>query len=196
MKIEQNKVVNVAYKLFVDNENGELELIEEATTQHPLNFIFGLGMMLPKFENNLIGLQVGDKFDFTLQEEDAYGAYDDKGVVELERSVFEVNGKLDEEMVYEGNVVPLMDTEGNRLQAQVVTVGDTHVTIDLNHPLAGETLHFKGEVLEVREATEEDLQALNGGGCCGGGCHCDDGGCGDGCGHDHEHGTGGCGCGC
>lgn len=194
MKIEQNRVVNLAYRLFVDGENGQPELMEEATAQHPINFIFGLGMMLPKFENNLVGLQAGDTFDFVLNETEAYGAYDDKGVVELERAVFEINGQIDEKIVFEGNVVPLMDSEGNRLQAQVVTVGDTHITIDLNHPLAGETLHFKGEVIEVREATEEDLQALQGGGCCGGGCHCDEGGCDDG-GCD-PHSQGGCGCGC
>ena len=88
-----------------------------------------------------------------------------------------------------------MDSEGNRLQAQVVSVNDTHVTVDLNHPLAGENLHFKGKVIEVREATEEELNALLGGGCgCGGNCG---DGCGDDCGcnddHNHSH---GCGCGC
>ena len=93
-------------------------------------------------------------------------------------------------MVFEGNVVPLMDSEGNRLQAQVVSVTDSHVTVDLNHPLAGENLHFKGKVLEVREATEEELNALLGGGCgCGSGCSCDDE---ESCGS----GSGGCGCGC
>ena len=147
MKIEINKVVNAEYELYVDGENGELELMERATPEQPLNFIYGVGMMLPKFESNIAGLEQGDAFDFTISNEDAYGEYDDDAVVELERSVFEIDGKLDEEMVFEGGVVPLMDNEGNRLQAQVVSVSDTHVTVDLNHPLAGETLHFKGKVL-------------------------------------------------
>ena len=191
MKITNNAVVNAEYELYVDGENGELELMERATSEQPLNFIYGIGMMLPKFEQNLNGLETGDSFDFTISNEEAYGPYDDEAVIELERAVFEIDGKLDEEMVFEGNVVPLMDSEGNRLQAQVVSVNDTHVTVDLNHPLAGENLHFKGKVLEVREATEEELNALLGGG----------GGCGDGCGddcgcdddHNHSH---GCGCGC
>lgn len=186
MKITNNAVVNAEYELFVDGENGEKELMERATREQPLNFIYGVGMMLPKFEQNLNGLEPGDSFDFTINNEEAYGPYDDEAVIELERSVFEVDGKLDEEMVFEGNVVPLMDSDGNRLQAQVVSVTGTHVTVDLNHPLAGENLHFKGKVLEVREASEEELNALFGGGCgCGSGCGCDDGGdagCGSGCG--------------
>lgn len=195
MKITNNAVVNAEYELYVDGENGELELMERATSEQPLNFIYGIGMMLPKFEQNLNGLETGDSFDFTISNEEAYGPYDDEAVIELERAVFEIDGKLDEEMVFEGNVVPLMDSEGNRLQAQVVSVNDTHVTVDLNHPLAGENLHFKGKVLEVREATEEELNALLGGGCgCGGNCG---DGCGDDCGcnddHNHSH---GCGCGC
>ena len=197
MKITNNAVVNAEYELYVDGENGELELMERATSEQPLNFIYGIGMMLPKFEQNLNGLETGDSFDFTISNEEAYGPYDDEAVIELERAVFEIDGKLDEEMVFEGNVVPLMDSEGNRLQAQVVSVNDTHVTVDLNHPLAGENLHFKGKVLEVREATEEELNALLGG---GGGCGCG-GNCGDGCGDDcgcdddHNH-SNGCGCGC
>ena len=195
MKITNNAVVNAEYELYVDGENGELELMERATSEQPLNFIYGIGMMLPKFEQNLNGLETGDSFDFTISNEEAYGPYDDEAVIELERAVFEIDGKLDEEMVFEGNVVPLMDSEGNRLQAQVVSVNDTHVTVDLNHPLAGENLHFKGKVIEVREATEEELNALLGG---GGGCGCG-GNCGDGCGddcgcdddHNHSH---GCGC--
>ncbi|HNX87843.1 MAG TPA: peptidylprolyl isomerase [Paludibacteraceae bacterium] len=188
MKIEINKVVDAEYELYVDGENGEPELMERATPEQPLNFIYGVGMMLPKFEENLNGLQKDDNFEFTIKNEDAYGEYDDDAVVELERAVFEIDGKLDEEMVFEGNIVPLMDNEGNRLQAQVVSVTDTHVTVDLNHPLAGETLHFKGKVLGVRDATEQELKSL-----LGGGCSCGDGGCGCGDDCDDNH---GCGCGC
>lgn len=184
MKITANKVVNAEYELYVDGENGELELMERATPQQPLNFIYGVGMMLPKFEENIEGYEAGESFEFTISNEEAYGPYDDDAVVELERSVFEIDGKLDEEMVFEGNVVPLMDNEGNRIQAQVVTINDTHVTVDLNHPLAGETLHFKGKVLEVRDATEDELKAIF-----GGGCSCGSDGCG--CGDDNEE----CGCG-
>jgi FKBP-type peptidyl-prolyl cis-trans isomerase SlyD len=186
MKITNNSVVNAEYELYVDGENGGLELMERATTEHPLNFIFGVGMMLPKFEQNLKGLEEGDNFEFTIENADAYGEYDDEAIVELDRAIFEIDGKLDEETVYEGNIVPLMDSEGNRLQAQVVSVTDSNVTVDLNHPLAGENLHFKGKILEVHEASDEELNALLGNGCsCGDDCSCGDGdnACGCGCGN-------------
>ncbi|MDD3078473.1 MAG: FKBP-type peptidyl-prolyl cis-trans isomerase [Paludibacter sp.] len=193
MKITANKSVSAEYELYVDGEKGgELELMEKATAQQPLSFIYGVGMMLPKFEENLFGLQVGDKFDFTITNEEAYGPYEDENVIDLDRTIFEIDGKLDTEVVYEGNVVPLMDSEGHRINAQVVSVTDTHVKVDLNHPLAGENLHFKGSILEVREATEKELSSLNGGGCES--CGCGEGGCGT---HDHDdEGSCGCGSGC
>lgn len=173
MKITANKFVSAEYDLYVDTENNELELMERATAQEPLTFVFGIGMMLPKFEEGLFGLTQNDTFEFTIQTEDAYGPYMDDHVIDLDRSVFEVDGKLDTDMIAEGNMVPLMDTEGNRLNAQIVSVGADKVKVDLNHPLAGETLHFKGRVLEVRDATEEEIASIMGGGC-GCGCNCDD----------------------
>mgnify|MGYP001122902312 FL=1 len=196
MKVTANKSVSAEYELYVDGETeGELELMERATAEQPLSFIYGVGMMLPKFEENIFGLATGDKFDFTIENEDAYGPYEDENVLDLDRSIFEIDGKLDEEVVFEGNVVPLMDNEGHRINAQVVEVTDTHVKVDLNHPLAGENLHFKGSILEVREASEKELAALHG----GGGCGCGSSGCGDeGCGCDdgEEGGSCGSGCGC
>jgi len=197
MKITANKSVSAEYELFVDGEiAGELELMEKATAEQPLNFIYGVGMMLPKFEENLFGMQVGDKFDFLINSEEAYGLYDDESVLDLDRSIFEIDGKLDEEMIFEGNVVPLMDSEGNRINAQIVTITDTHVKVDLNHPLAGENLHFKGSVLDVREATEKELADIMSGSCgCGCGDGCGDGSCGDKENSDESCGCGG-GCGC
>lgn len=192
MKITAQTVVDAEYELYVTGENGELELMERATPERPLNFIYGVGMMLPKFEANIVNLEEGESFDFTLESGDAYGEYEDEAVIDLDRSVFEIDGKLDEEMVFEGNVVPLMDSEGNRVQAQIVSVDDKHVRVDLNHPLAGETLHFKGKVLSVREATQEEINGLVGGHSCGcgsSGCGCDDEGC-----DDEGCGSGGCGC--
>lgn len=199
MKITANKTVLAEYELFVDGEKeGELELMEKSTVQQPLSFIYGVGMMLPKFEESIFGMEAGSAFDFTINNEDAYGEYDDESVLDLDRAIFEVDGKLDEEMIFEGNVVPLMDNEGNRINAQIVSVNDTHVKVDLNHPLAGENLHFKGKVIEVREATEKELASLSGDGGCGCGSSCGEGGCGDGgCNSDEkEDKMGGCGCGC
>jgi FKBP-type peptidyl-prolyl cis-trans isomerases 2 len=187
MSIQNNKMVSVSYDLYVGGENEEPELMEQATAQNPLTFCFGIGMMLAEFEKNLHGLKVSDTFDFKIDSKDAYGEYDDENVVDLPRNIFEVEGKLDEKMVFVGNVVPLMDSDGTRINAQIVEVGAETIKVDFNHPLAGETLHFKGSVLEVRDATEQELDSFTGGGCSGG-CS----GCGGGCGEDDAE---GCGCG-
>ena len=109
--------------------------------------------------------------------------------MDLPKNIFEVDGKFDSEMIQEGNTVPMMDSNGNRMNGSVLEVRDDVVVMDFNHPLAGETLHFKGEVIDVHEPTAEEIAAMTApaGGC---GCGCDS--CGGGCG-DHEHGDG-CGC--
>lgn len=203
MKISANKFVSLSYDLNV-GEGEERELMERATTETPLEFIYGTNSMLEAFEKNLDGLTAGDSFDFVLTPDEAYGEYDDEHVVDLPRNIFEVDGKLNEEVIFEGNTVPMMDSNGNRLNGSVVTVKDDVVTMDFNHPLAGETLNFSGKVLTVRESTPEEIAALfapQGGGCgCGSGCGCgdsEDSSCG--CGsheHEHEHSGGGCGSGC
>lgn len=193
MKISPNKFVSVSYDLNV-GEGAEKELMERATSENPLEFIFGTNSMLEAFEKNLDNLSEGDTFDFVLTPEQAYGEYDDEHVVDLPRNIFEADGKLDENVIFEGNTVPMMDANGNRLNGSVVSVGDDAIKMDFNHPLAGETLHFTGNVLSVREATPEEIAALfapQGGGCgCGSGCGCDDESESDSCGC----GSGGCGC--
>lgn len=196
MKIAANKFVSVTYDLNV-GEGEDQELMEKATAERPLNFIFGTGSMLEAFEKALNGLEAGEKFNFSLAPEDAYGEYVEEHVLELPKNIFEVDGKFDESVIYEGNTVPMMDSNGNRLNGSVLAIGEDSVTMDFNHPLAGETLHFSGEVLDVHDPTEEEVaQLLAPAGGCGCGCDCGDGacgdGCGDGCGTDGKQ--GGCGC--
>ncbi len=177
MKIETNKYVTLAYELHV-GEDDERELMERATEEIPLEFIFGTNSMLQSFEAQLEGKVIGDTFEFTLTPDEAYGDFEDEKIVEIPKSVFEVDGEIDEEMLEEGKTIPMMDTEGNRLLGSVVDVKDDVVSMDFNHPLAGELLHFSGNVLEVRDATAEEIAALfaqDGGGCSG----CADSGCGD-----------------
>lgn len=193
MKISTNKSVAVTYDLNV-GEGEERELMEKATVEAPLKFIFGTGTMLPAFEKALLGLAVGDKFSFSLSPEDAYGDYNEEHVLDLPKDIFLVDGKFDSETIQEGNTVPMMDSNGNRMNGSVLEVKEDIVIMDFNHPLAGETLHFSGNVIDIHEATAEEIAALTAGGC---GCGCGDGDCGDGnceCGNGEE--KGGCGCGC
>lgn len=189
MKISANKYVAVIYDLNV-GEGEERELMEKATREVPLKFIYGMGMMIPAFEEALMGLEEGEKFDFSITPENAYGEYNEEHVLDLPKSIFEVDGKFDSEMVQEGNTIPMMDASGQHINGSVLEVKDDVVVMDFNHPLAGETLHFKGEVIDVHEPTAEEIAALTApaGGC---GCGCDS--CGSGCG-DHGHGDS-CGCG-
>ena len=104
-------------------------------------------------------------------------------MVDLPKNLFMVDGKLAEDILFVGSQVPMSDSQGNRMTGIVKEVGDEHVKMDFNHPMAGKTLNFDVEVVSVRDVTPEDLQGRCSCGSCG------DGGCGDGCceGHDHNH---------
>jgi FKBP-type peptidyl-prolyl cis-trans isomerase SlyD len=175
MKISTNKFVSVSYDLNV-GEGDERELMERATIDRPLQFIFGTDSMLPAFEGELNGLNIGDLFQFTLAPENAYGEFNEEHVLELSKSMFEVDGKFDAEYITEGNTIPMMDSNGQRMNGSVLEVKDDVVIMDFNHPLAGETLHFSGKVIDVHESTAEEIAALNAGtnsGCAGGCAGCD-----------------------
>ncbi len=195
MNISDKKIVTASYDLYVQAEKESAELMESATAENPLVFCYGIGMMLQKFEENLLDKKAGDEFDFNIACDDAYGQYNEDHVVDLPKNIFEVEGKFDDEMVAVGKIVPLMDAQGNRLNAEVLEIKENEVSVDLNHPLAGENLHFKGKVIDVHEASEEEMAAYLG----GGGCGCSSEGCGsEDCSSgscDTEKGSD-CGCGC
>ena len=185
METVENKYITLAYKLY-SIENGEKEFTEEAPAEHPFQFISGLGLTLEAFESQVKDLKKGDKFDFTIKAEEAYGEYDEEHVIDLPKNIFEIEGKFDSERVVEGAVIPLMTSEGQRINGSVVEVKDDVVVMDMNHPLAGCDLNFVGEVTENRPATNDEpaeMARMMSGGGCGGGCNggCDCGDCGDGC---------------
>ncbi|MEN0054342.1 MAG: peptidylprolyl isomerase [Mucilaginibacter sp.] len=151
MKIEPQHVVSLTYDLYVD-QNGTETLTESATQEQPLTFLFGAGQMLPKFEENLSSLSTGDTYEFRLSAQDAYGEYDEEAVANLPKDMFQ-----GQEIPEIGSILPLQDNNGNRFQAQVVSVAEDAVIVDLNHPMAGQELHFKGSILNVRPATPEEL---------------------------------------
>jgi len=195
MKITGNKYVTLAYDLNV-GEGDERELMEQATTEKPMEFIFGTNSMLDAFEKQLEGMALGDEFNFHLTPDEAYGEYDEAQLLELPKNIFEIEGEIDNDILFEGNVVPMMDSSGNRLMGSVVNIGDDFVTMDFNHPLAGENMYFTGKVLDVRDATPEEIDATFSGAGAGCGCGSNGDGCNSGnCGCDSNESTGG-GCGC
>ena len=155
MTIENNSVVSVNYTLSA-KETGEQ--VEQTSKEHPFVFIFGTGGLLEDFENNLRGKKAGDTFDFFIEHSRGYGVRDEQHVVMIPIEAFlGDDGKFDEENVKVGGTLPMVDNEGNRLYGKVMETTAEHVKMDFNHPLAGTDLHFKGEVLEIRPATEDEL---------------------------------------
>lgn len=152
MEINQNKVVSLSYTLVVNGET-----IETVTAEKPLKFIFGSGYLLPKFEENIAGKKVGDGFSFTLTAKEGYGEVNNDAIVEIPKSAFEVEGKIEEGILEIGKVLPMMDSEGNRLNGKIDEIKDAVVVMNFNHPLAGADLSFTGKVVEVREATEMEI---------------------------------------
>ena len=196
MKIEQNKVVEFCYELEVDGK-----IVDQTTKERPLDYIHGTGSLLPKLEAHIEGLEPGATFDVTLSPADGYCEVEPERIIDLPKAAFEVNGEVREDLLVPGNTIPMMNSMGGVIPGVVVEVTADTVKMDLNHQMAGKTLHFKGEILTVREATEKELtEGLHGeyvhscgcGGCHGHGGDC--GGCEGGqCGDDHGE---GCGCGC
>ena len=183
MKVEKNKVVAISYTLHVDGA-----IADQMKEDKPLDFIYGIGSLLPKFEEYLLGKEPGDSFEFVLSPEEGYGEYNDKNILDLPIDIFKVDGKVDESILVPGNILPMMNNNGGIIPGKVVEVKDNVVVMDFNHQMAGKTLNFEGKVLTVRDATETELRdGLHGEfkqSCSG----CGSGGCGDGeC-------CGGCGC--
>jgi FKBP-type peptidyl-prolyl cis-trans isomerase SlyD len=156
LSVKKDNVVSITYELRLDTSDGKI--VESLDKKSPLTFIFGRGNLLPKFEENIHGLKVGDRFDFNLPCKDAYGEINDKAIVDLPLNVFEINGKVDHQMLKVGNTIPMQDNSGNRLNGLVKEVMPEKVKMDFNHPLAGNHLFFIGEIREIRPATEEELQ--------------------------------------
>ncbi|MFP4619822.1 MAG: peptidylprolyl isomerase [Bacteroidales bacterium] len=155
MAIEEQKVVSVTYQLNVNDSDGEV--VETVDKEKPLTFLYGVGNMLEKFEENIKGLNEGDNFNFKIPSEEAYGEASEDAIVELPIETFKIEGEIDYDLLKEGNYIPMQDQEGNRLDGIVLEVGEEKVKMDFNHPLAGDDLYFKGQVLSVRDASEDEI---------------------------------------
>ena len=157
MQIGQKKVVSVMYRLESSQGENTPTFVEETNETQPLVFLFGSGQLIPDFEKNLEGLSTGNDFTFRIDAENAYGEVDDEAVVTVSNEMFKVDGVLDLEVLRIGNMVPLLDREGNQLVAKILSMANDTVTLDFNHPLAGQNLHFSGKVIDVRNASEEEI---------------------------------------
>ncbi|MBD5268879.1 MAG: peptidylprolyl isomerase [Bacteroides sp.] len=187
-KVGPGKYVKYAYKLYSEPDG---ELLFEAKEDAPDEMVYGVSHeVVPGLIAALKDLGAGDKFEVVLPPAAAFGDRYDDNVVTLEREIFERDGELAEE-VKVGAELPMMTAEGFRILGRVLDIDDKGIRMDFNHPFAGKTVKYVGNVVEVREATPEELHPAGG---CGGGCccgsegSCHEGSCGSGCS------DGSCGC--
>ncbi|HYQ81040.1 MAG TPA: peptidylprolyl isomerase [Anaeromyxobacteraceae bacterium] len=148
MKIAKGSVVAVDYRLHL----GDGVTVDASETGEPLHYIHGEGQIVPGLERALEGLEIGSTRAVVVSPEDGYGDYDPKGLQEVSHDAF--GGRLPEV----GGQYLARGPEGETVPFSVKEIRDATVLVDLNHPLAGRTLHFDVTVREVREATPEELE--------------------------------------
>lgn len=183
-----HRYIEATYELDIERD-GKLEAIEATTDAKPIRFYTGVGMVLGAFENHLNDIAEGEDYSFVIPMDEAYGEHREDMVVDIPKDVFSTNGSFNSEQVYVGASIPLQNENGQRFIGTVVELGDNSVSVDLNHPLAGKDLVFKGRVLVNHEVSDEEvadfqsrLKQHHCGGCHGGGCgNCGSGDCCGGC---------------
>lgn len=180
-KIQPGKYVELGYDLYAVEPDGSEKLVHQTDADDPEKIVFGVtqGVIVP-LEKAIEGLGKDDKFNVSATSDEAFGPYDPDQVVTLEKELFLIEGKFDEEAIKAGALVPMMTADGFRINGLVKEVTADKVKMDFNHPLAGKAVRFDGRILAVRDATPEEIKPVHGCGCghghCGG-----DGGCSDGC---------------
>ena len=146
MTVENGKVVSFHYTL--TNAQGD---VLDQSQEHPMPYLHGAGNIIPGLEKELAGKKVGDKLTVNVPAAEAYGEYHEQLVNDVPREAFQGVDQIEPGMQFQANT-----PEG----VQVITVkavnGET-VTVDANHPLAGQDLNFDVEIVEVREAAAEEL---------------------------------------
>lgn len=158
MQIRKTNYVEVFYKLHESDENGAV--IENNREGDPLAFVFGVGMMIPGFEEHIEGLEVGNKKAFQVKSEDAYGDYVEDLNIPIPIDNFGDAPKEDPEAFEIGKLLTLQDHNGNQHRGFVKSKTEETITVDMNHPMAGKDLYFDVEIVSIRETTPEQLKEM------------------------------------
>jgi FKBP-type peptidyl-prolyl cis-trans isomerase SlyD len=148
MKVGKDCVVSLDYRLHL----GDGEVVDQSAPGSPLSYMHGRGQIVPGLEGKLEGMAAGEAKQVVVQPGEGYGEYDNRGVQEVPRAMFPPNADLQV-----GMMVTAQTPQGE-IPFVIKEVKKDSVVIDLNHPLAGKTLHFDVTVREVRGATSEELE--------------------------------------
>ena len=160
MQIAHQTVVQMHYTLKDDNGN----TIDSSVGKEPLEYIQGLGMIVPGLEKAMVGKSVGDKFEVVVLPAEGYGEYNKGLVSEIPKTAFQGDD-------VQVGMTFYAQTPNGILPIRILEIKEDKVTVDANHELAGKNLNFAIEVVSVRQATEKELESLQ-----HHHCHC----------HDHE----------
>jgi len=166
-KVESGLFVSVDYTGTLDNG----EVFDSSEGRQPMEVQMGAGNVIPGFESAIMGMSLNETKTFTLSPEEAYGQRDESHMHDFPRS--EVPSGMAPEV---GQTLMLSTPQGQHIPARVDSIDDEKVTFDLNHPLAGQSLTFKIEVVGISE-TATQQHAGCGSDCSSGGCGCSDTGC-------------------
>ena len=153
MEVADDHVVTISYTL-TDTESGNV--LEQVGEDEGLPYLHGHDNIVPGLENELADKEPGDDFDVTVEPDEAYGERMEELVNEMDRDEFPEDQELEPGMVFQAVRSDVQGEEASQFLVIKKIVGDT-VEVDANHPLAGKTLTFEGSVVDVREATDEEL---------------------------------------
>jgi FKBP-type peptidyl-prolyl cis-trans isomerase SlyD len=153
MQITSNKVVSLKYKLS-NHQSGEK--IEETNEENPLVFLYGVGGLIPEFEENLADKKIGDTFDFHIIASNAYGDHDPEHIAMIPSNVFhDDNGNFDNDMFQVGAMIPMSDSEGNHMQGKIVEVDEENVKMVIAF------LNTMAEQSKARKLTLEEILTVS-----------------------------------
>jgi len=148
VKVSKDKVVSIEYTL----SNGSGEVLDKSEGRGPLTYLHGRGNLIPGMEEQLEGREATEQMQIELPPDKAYGEHQDQLVQPVPRDRFPDDVEVEVGMQFQAQ------TEAGPRPVTVVDIGDDEITIDANHPLAGQTLHFDVTVVDVREPTSEELE--------------------------------------
>ena len=146
--IQDNMVVTLDYTLLVDEE-----IMESTDDGEPIEFIQGIGQIIPGLESALYEMKVSEKKTVVIEPDEAYGDYDPESLETAKKEEFSEEIPLDV-----GTFLDLRDDEDNVLSAQIIEEDEDTVTLDFNHPLAGKTLTFEITISGLRSASDEEIE--------------------------------------
>jgi FKBP-type peptidyl-prolyl cis-trans isomerase SlyD len=141
-QVQDGSIVSIEYTLTGDDG----KVIDTSTGKEPLTYIHGAGQIVKGLEQELNGLKVGDQKKVSVKPEDGYGLPNDKAVQEIPRE------KVPAEALKEGETLMMKSPDGRAIPIKIAKVNEKTVVVDLNHPLAGKTLHFDVKVKDIKAA--------------------------------------------